>query len=63
MFGRLVEFLKDARVELSKITWPTRDELKGSTTVVIVSVILITIFIGVVDQVFNFLLKYLVKAI
>ena len=55
MFKRLVEFLKDVRVEIGKISWPTRHELQESTIVVIITVILITVFIGAVDQVFNWL--------
>ena len=50
---RFMEFLKEARAELGKVTWPTRKELYESTILVIVSVILITIFIGAVDFVFN----------
>ena len=58
---RFVEFLKEVRVELSKISWPTREELRESTIVVIVSVIVITVFIGLVDQVFNFLWRALLS--
>ena len=54
---RLITFLKEVRAELGKITWPTRSELVESTFVVIVSVIAISIFIGAVDQVFNYLLR------
>ena len=60
---RLREFIKETRAELKKITWPTREELRGSTWVVIVSVIFITAFIGVVDQVFNYLLKLFIGAV
>ncbi len=62
MFERFMEFLKESRAELGKITWPTRDELRESTWVVIVSAIAITVFIGLVDQVFNYLLKLLIRA-
>ena len=61
--ARLREFIKETRAELKKITWPTREELRGSTWVVIVSVIFITAFIGVVDQVFNYLLKLFIGAV
>jgi len=63
MMQRFIEFLKDTRAELSKITWPTWDELKGSTVVVIVTVIILTIFIGVVDQIFNTGLKALIRSL
>lgn len=62
MFHRLIEFLKESRAELGKITWPTREELRESTWVVIVSAIAITVFIGAVDQVFNYALKLFIRA-
>jgi len=43
------QFLTDAKVELKKVTWPTRKELLSTTAVVIVLVILIAFFLGIVD--------------
>ena len=60
---RFMEFLKEARAELGKVTWPTRQELYESTILVIVSVILITVFIGAVDFVFNKLLQFFAQNI
>jgi preprotein translocase subunit SecE len=54
---RLIGFLKEARAELVKVTWPTRKELMESTVLVIVSVMAVSVFIGVVDFVFNQLLQ------
>jgi preprotein translocase subunit SecE len=47
------EYLKDVRAELSKVSWPTREELRDSTIVVIVTVLLVATFIGIVDQGLN----------
>ena len=44
------EFAKDVRVESSKVSWPTRNELRDSTIVVIVAVLIVMVFIGVVDR-------------
>jgi preprotein translocase subunit SecE len=44
------EFGKEVRLESTKISWPTRSELQESTLVVIVTVALVTVFVGVVDQ-------------
>ncbi len=43
------QFLFDAKVELKKVTWPTKKELLSTTVVVIVLVILIALFLGIVD--------------
>lgn len=60
---RVISFLKEARAELGKVTWPTRKELMESTVLVIVSVIAVSIFIGAVDFVFNQLLQLFAQSI
>jgi preprotein translocase subunit SecE len=57
MIERIKIFLNETRTELKKVTWPTRDELKESTRVVIISTIIMTIFIGVVDQILSRIIK------
>ena len=47
------EYLKDVRGELKRVSWPTREELRDSTVVVIVTVLLVAAFIGIVDQGLN----------
>ncbi len=42
-------FLREARAELRKVTWPTPKEALASTSVVIVVVIIVSIFLGIVD--------------
>ena len=46
---RLGAYIDETKVELRKCTWPTRDELKGSTVVVIVSTSLVAVFTVGVD--------------
>ncbi|HKK71330.1 MAG TPA: preprotein translocase subunit SecE [Candidatus Krumholzibacteria bacterium] len=60
---RIKTFVKESWAELGKITWPNRQELAESTVVVIVSVILITIFIGLVDLGFSNLLKLFARTV
>ena len=47
------DYFKDVGAELRKVSWPTRDELRDSTVVVIVTVLLVAAFIGIVDQILN----------
>jgi preprotein translocase subunit SecE len=49
MFERLKKFLKEVRIELTKVTWPTVAELRAHTGVVIVTILIVTFFIGLVD--------------
>ena len=48
---QLRNFYKDVLVEAGKVSWPTRQELRDSTIVVIVTVAVITVFVGVVDRI------------
>ena len=56
---RLSTYVQETREELKKCTWPTLDELKGSTVVVIVSVALLGGFTMLVDLVFTVLSQWL----
>ena len=47
------EFVKDVRVEVGRVSWPTRDELRDSTVVVIATVLLVAAFVAIVDLVLN----------
>ena len=60
---RLSDFLKDVRVEVRKVTWPSRDELRESTMVVIVTVAIISLFIAVVDRVVGFVVTKLLMLV
>ncbi len=55
--AKLKVFFKEVRLEMSKVTWPTRAELKDSTIVVIVSCLVISVFIGAIDYVLYSLIK------
>ena len=55
------EFVKDVQVEFSKISWPSRNELRDSTVVVILTVLIVSAFIGVVDQLLNMLVHLLFR--
>jgi len=44
-----LQFLREVRVELRKVTWPTRKQTLGSTVVVIILVMIISLFLGIVD--------------
>ncbi|MBW1699863.1 MAG: preprotein translocase subunit SecE [Deltaproteobacteria bacterium] len=44
-----IQFLREVKVELKKVTWPSRKQTMGSTLVVIILVMIISFFLGVVD--------------
>ena len=52
---RLRVYVQQTREELRKCTWPTWDELKGSTVVVMISIALLGGFTFVMDRILFFL--------
>ena len=46
--------MREVRVELKKVTWPTRQEVFGTTIVVLVAVVIFGVFLYIVDIGLNF---------
>ena len=56
---RLQNYIRDVILELRKVTWPTRDELRGATITVIIFAVICSLFVGIVD----FALGYIVRLV
>jgi len=48
---RLSNYVQATREELKKCTWPTWEELKGSTILIMISILLLGVFTTLVDMV------------
>jgi preprotein translocase subunit SecE len=49
MIKKIRQFLEEVRLELKKVSWPTFDELRGSTYVVLSLSIIVAVFLFIVD--------------
>jgi len=49
IWQRIKQFFREIRAEVKKVTWPTREEVKVLTLVVVLFVFIFTAFIGIVD--------------
>ena len=47
--NKFIDFLKDVKVELSKVNWPTRDQTIQYTAVVVGVSLFLAVFLGLVD--------------
>lgn len=56
---RIGRFLREVRAELRKVVWPNRKELTTYTIVVIVTVVIVSVFVSLVDLAFGQLLLLL----
>ncbi|MFA6160154.1 MAG: preprotein translocase subunit SecE [Parcubacteria group bacterium] len=55
--NKIIEFLKEAKIELTKVNWPTRKKTINYTIIVIGISLSVAIFLGSLDYFFGFLLK------
>ncbi len=51
VFKKIEKYLKETAAEMRKMTWPSKDELIGSTIVTVVVSVIIAAFIGIVDRI------------
>ncbi|HRZ95105.1 MAG TPA: preprotein translocase subunit SecE [Candidatus Moranbacteria bacterium] len=57
MLNKVKTFLKDARAELMKVNWPTKQQTMNYTLAVIGISIAVSLFLGGLDFIFEYLLK------
>lgn len=55
--GKITEFFENIKTEMKKVSWPTKDELMGSTGVVMVLWILLSIYIFTSDNILQYIVK------
>jgi preprotein translocase subunit SecE len=46
---KVMQFLNDAKVELKRVTWPSRKQTMASTFVVIIIVFVMAVYFGIID--------------
>ncbi len=57
MKEKIINFFNDVVKEMKKVTWPTKEELKESTTIVIVVCLIIAAFTYVIDMTISEILQ------
>jgi len=61
MFKKAAQFLRDVRTEMSKVSWPKKEELLNSTIIVAVVSVLFTIFIFSVDYILSWVMRFVMQ--
>ncbi|MDD5496752.1 MAG: preprotein translocase subunit SecE [Candidatus Omnitrophica bacterium] len=63
MANKVFNFFNEVKLELGKVTWSTKDELIGSTIVVIISLAILTAFIGLCDIILSTLVNIIMSRV
>lgn len=61
MIQKIKDFFKEVKVEAKKVNYPSREELIGSIWVVITTVIVISVYLGVIDMGLSKMVSVLVR--
>ncbi len=59
MPGAIVRFVGDLKVEMKKVTWPGKNEVYGTTIVVLITVFVFGIYLFLVDSSLQVLINQL----
>jgi preprotein translocase subunit SecE len=61
-FDQAVQFFREVKAELLKVTFPTRQETMGSTVVVLVLTVILGVYLGFSDMALAWIVKRLLQA-
>jgi len=61
MLGKVKDFLGEVKVEVKKVTWPSRKEAMGGTMVVFIVVLLMSVFLGIIDTLLSKIVEGLIS--
>lgn len=61
IFTKIAQFIREARVELKKVNWPTRQQTINYTLLVVAMSLAVAIFLGGLDLGFSRLLQLLIR--
>jgi len=55
--GRIVAYLREVRVELNRVDWPTRTELMRMSLVVLIVLLVVALYLGLFDYIYTVIIK------
>jgi len=53
----MINFIKEAYIELRKVTWPSKEQVINYTTVVIIVSVVVAVFLGLLDMGFSSIIE------
>ena len=61
MFSNIKTFFREVKSELKKVVFPSREEVIGSTKIVVVLVLIVAVFLGMIDMLLSKLIGMVIK--
>lgn len=61
MIKKMQKFAEEVQVEMRRVTWPDREQLRNATAVIFVFVLILAVIIAGMDGVFSALVRRIVR--
>lgn len=61
MFSKIKNFFREVKIELKKVVFPSREEVIGSTKIVVILVLIVAVFLGLIDMLLSKLIGMVIK--
>jgi len=61
MFSKIKNFFGEVKIELKKVVFPSREEVIGSTKIVVVLVLIVAVFLGMIDMLLSKIIGIVIK--
>ncbi len=61
MFSKIKTFFREVKIELKKVVFPSREEVLGSTKIVVVLVLIVAVFLGMIDMLLSKIIGIVIK--
>lgn len=58
--NKVMTFINEVKAEIRKVTWPTKDELIGTTVIVCILVVIFAFILGGMDAISSFVIRKIV---
>ncbi|MCH8126012.1 MAG: preprotein translocase subunit SecE [Bacteroidetes bacterium] len=55
MFKKIASFIQEVRTEMTRVSWPSREELRSSTKVIMVVSFAFIVFTFIIDNILKYL--------
>lgn len=57
----VIQFFQEVRTELTKVTWPTREDFVGSVIITFILVTFFAVYLGLLDVCFSMLARFVFR--
>jgi preprotein translocase subunit SecE len=61
IFRTTQRFVEEVQVEMRRVTWPDREQLRNATAVILVFALILAFIIGAMDAAFSWLIRVIIR--